>query len=34
MAYMLLHFETDDYDTWKERFDADPAGRAETAKVY
>jgi hypothetical protein len=35
MAYMLAHFEVDDYDTWKrERFDADPAGRAETAKGY
>ena len=34
MAYMLLHHETDDYDAWKERFDADPAGRAEIAKAY
>jgi hypothetical protein len=35
MAYMLARFEVDDYDTWKrERFDADPAGRAETAKGY
>ena len=34
MAYMLLHHETDDYDGWKERFDADPAGRAEVAKAY
>ena len=34
MAYMLLHFETDDYDSWKESFDSDPAGRAETAKSY
>jgi hypothetical protein len=35
MAYMLAQFDVDDYDTWKrERFDADPAGRAETAKGY
>jgi len=35
MAFMLAHFEVDDYDTWKrERFDADPAGRAESAKGY
>jgi hypothetical protein len=24
---MLLHFEVDDYDTWKPMFDADPVGR-------
>ena len=34
MAYMLLHHETDDYEAWKERFDADPAGRGETAKSH
>jgi hypothetical protein len=34
MAFMLAHFEIDDYDTWKQRFDADPAGRKETAKGY
>jgi hypothetical protein len=35
MAFMLAHFEVDDYDTWKrERFDADPAGRKESAKGY
>jgi len=34
MAYMFLHHQTDDYDAWKERFDADPAGRAEVAKAH
>jgi hypothetical protein len=35
MAYMLAQFQVDDYDSWKrERFDADPAGRKETAKGY
>jgi hypothetical protein len=33
MAFLLAHFELDDYETWKrERFDADPAGRAQSAK--
>jgi hypothetical protein len=27
MAIMLLHFECDDYDTWKPQFDGDPVGR-------
>jgi hypothetical protein len=31
MASMLLHFETDDYDTWKPMFDSDPAGRRPSA---
>ena len=31
MASMLLHFETDDYDTWKSMFDSDPAGRRRSA---
>ena len=31
MASMLLHFETDDYDAWKEMFDSDPAGRLQSA---
>jgi hypothetical protein len=26
---MLIHFEVDDYDAWKQLFDEDPAGRAE-----
>jgi hypothetical protein len=33
MAYMLIHFDAD-YDEWKPAFDADPAGRRETAKGY
>ena len=31
MASMLLHFETDDYDAWKQRFDSDPVGRTQSA---
>jgi hypothetical protein len=27
MAFMLLHFECDDYDAWKPGFDGDPVGR-------
>jgi len=35
MALMLAHFEMDDYETWKrERFDADPAGRRQSAKNH
>jgi hypothetical protein len=35
MAFVLAHFEIDDYDTWKrERFDADPAGRKQAAKGH
>ena len=35
MAYLLAHFELDDYDTWKrERFDQDPAGRKQSAKGH
>jgi hypothetical protein len=35
MAYLLAHFELDDYDTWKrERFDQDPAGRKQAAKGH
>lgn len=35
MAFLLAHFEIDDYDAWKrERFDADPAGRKESAKGH
>jgi hypothetical protein len=35
MAFVLAHFEIDDFDTWKqERFDADPAGRKESAKGH
>jgi hypothetical protein len=28
MAIMVMNFEVDDFDTWKEMFDADPVGRA------
>ena len=35
MAFMLAHFEIDDYDAWKrDRFDADPAGRKQAAKSH
>ena len=27
MAFAVLNFETDDYDSWKSMFDSDPAGR-------
>ena len=27
MAIMVMHFEVDDYSTWKAMFDEDPAGR-------
>ena len=33
MALMLIHFEVDDYDTWKPLFDADPAGRAANGAI-
>jgi hypothetical protein len=31
MAQMIALFEIDDFDSWKERFDADPVGRQELA---
>jgi len=34
VAFMVLHLETDDFDTWKGFFDSDPAGRKETAKGH
>jgi hypothetical protein len=34
MAFMVVHFETDDYDAWKRMFDSDPAGRREAAKGH
>jgi hypothetical protein len=34
MAFLLAHFEVDDYDTWKQRFDTDPAGRKQSAKRH
>jgi hypothetical protein len=33
MPYMLINFDAD-YDEWKQAFDADPAGRAQSAKGY
>ena len=29
MAFLFGHFEVGDYASWKEGFDADPAGRSE-----
>jgi hypothetical protein len=34
LAIMLMHFETDDYDAWKPMFDADPAGRKQSATSH
>jgi hypothetical protein len=34
MASMFVHFEVDDYDAWKGRFDSDPAGRKQAAKRH
>jgi hypothetical protein len=34
MAFILSIFDTEDYDAWKQRFDADPAGRKEAAKKH
>lgn len=35
MAYLMARIEVPDFDTWKrERFDADPAGRQESASGY
>jgi len=34
MALMLLSFDLDDYDEWKQLFDSDPAGRKESAKGH
>lgn len=28
MAIMVMNFEVDDFDAWKEMFDSDPVGRA------
>jgi hypothetical protein len=30
----MLNFEVDDYDAWKPMFDADPAGRKQSAKGH
>ena len=35
MTVLVAHYEVDDFDTWKrERFDADPGGRRQTAKGH
>jgi hypothetical protein len=34
MALMLMSFEVDNYDEWKELFDSDPAGRKSVAKGH
>lgn len=35
MTFLLAHYEVDDFDTWKrERFDADPGGRRQSAKGH
>jgi hypothetical protein len=35
MAFVLAHFEIDDYETWKrDRFDKDPAGRKQAGKRH
>ena len=34
MAFILSIFDTEDYETWKQRFDSDPAGRKEAAKKH
>jgi len=30
MAFVVLNFEVDEYDSWKPMFDEDPAGRRES----
>jgi hypothetical protein len=34
VASMLLHFQVDDYDSWKPMFDSDPAGRKQSASRH
>jgi hypothetical protein len=34
MAYMLIHFEVEDFDAWKQVFDSDPGGRKGVAKGH
>jgi hypothetical protein len=34
MAFMLMHFEVEDFDSWKRVFDSDPAGRKAVAKGH
>jgi hypothetical protein len=34
MAWMLMNFQLDDYDEWKQLFDSDPVGRRAVAKGH
>ena len=34
MAFMVMSFEVDNYDEWKEVFDSDPVGRKAVAKGH
>jgi hypothetical protein len=34
VAFMVHHLRTDDFDTWKPMFDADPVGRKQAAKGH
>src|SRR4249919_2040444 len=34
MAFMVHHLRIDDFDDWKQMFDADPVGRKQTAKGH
>jgi hypothetical protein len=34
MAFLVAHFDVGDYDTWKQMFDSDPAGRKQSAKGH
>jgi hypothetical protein len=34
MALMLIGFEVDNYDEWKQLFDSDPGGRKSVAKGH
>ena len=34
MAFLLMHFELNNYDEWKEVFDSDPVGRKAVAKGH
>ena len=34
MAFILLSFEVDNYDEWKQVFDSDPVGRKAVAKGH
>jgi hypothetical protein len=34
MAFVMTNFEVADFDSWKQTFDADPAGRRQAAKGH